>query len=77
MATDDDLNIHRSEAPRDEDEWRRIHRAAWRADQTWPISKPIVAVFSNWRAICVVVVAIAWLNKPEIVAALTTLAGVK
>lgn len=77
MAADDDLNIHKGEAPKDEDEWRRIHRAAWRADQTWPISKPVVAVFSNWKAIIFVMVAIAWLNKPEIVAALTVLTGVK
>lgn len=75
--SDDDLKIHKSEPPKNEQEWQRFHRAAWRADRAWPIIKPIDAVVSNWKAIVAVVILIAWINSPEIMAAIQTLAGVK
>ena len=72
---DDDLDIHRREPPETETEWQRLHRAAYRADQTWLISRPIVAVVTNWRALAIIAAVLVWVNKPEIVGAIQVLLG--
>ena len=72
---DDDLGIHHKEPPDTPESWQRLHRAAWRADQTWLISRPIVAVVSNWKALAAIVVILAWINRPEIIAAIKTIVG--
>lgn len=43
----------------------------------WPIVRPIHAVVTNWKALALVVGIVAYLNRPEIIAALRVLAGVE
>ena len=76
MAADEDLKIHRNEPPHEGEDWQRLHRAAWRADQTWLISRPIVAIASNWKALVGLGILIAWANRPDIMAAFQVLMGV-
>ena len=76
MMAQDDLDIHRNDPFDDEAERQSLRRAAYRADQTWLISRPIVAIVSNWKALVIALVVIAWLNRPEIMEALQVIAGV-
>jgi len=75
MAKDDELEKYRTGPPADETAWQKMHRAADRADQTWLVSKPIVAVVGNWRALAVIMAIVLYLNNPKIIAALRVLAG--
>lgn len=41
----------RGTPPRDEDDYQAIWQTVERMDQSWPFLKVIVAVFGNWKAI--------------------------
>jgi len=59
----------------EKDEWQKIWSAIEKAEKSWLITGPIYAIVSNWKALAVVVAAAAWINKPEILQAITVLFG--
>ena len=69
-----DLRGGRREPP-DENEWPGVWAALEKAEKGWLITGPIHAVVSNWKALLAVVVIIAWISRPEIIAAVQTIAG--
>ncbi len=74
MARDDDSL--RDEPFDDARERQGMRAARIKSDKMWIIVGPIYAVFENWKALGIVGVIIIWINRPEILAALKTLAGV-
>lgn len=72
MDEDDLINSHPFDDPQ---ERQRIRVSADKADKTWTVIGPIHAVVSNWKALAVILAILTWVNKPEIIAALTALAG--
>lgn len=73
MTKEEDDAIRRDEP--EGDEWSYLWQGAQRGHQSWKVVGPIHAVVTNWKAIAAVVAFVAWLNKPEIVAALDVLLG--
>lgn len=71
---DDDKRYGRKEPP-EEHEWQYIWRSLEKSDKGWIITGPIYAVVSNWKALAVIVVIIAWLNQPKIIALISEIAG--
>lgn len=75
MATDkDDRDLGRYPKDPPED-WRSVHRAIDRMDQSWPIIKPIVAWIANWKALMACTVFYVILRSEELLAAVTILIG--
>ena len=74
----DDLETGRTTPPTD-DEWPHIWKKLERADslssKAWVIVGPVYAVVTNWKAIAIIVAGVAWLNRPEILAAIAVLVG--
>ena len=64
----------RTRAPH-EKEWPSVWEALERANKTWVITAPIVAIVSNWRAIAVVAAITLALNGQQILAILEAYLG--
>ncbi len=74
----DDLETGRTTPPKDEEWasiWKKLDRADSLSSKAWVIVGPIYAVVTNWKALGLIIAGVAWLNRPEIIAALTTIAG--
>lgn len=52
--------------PPEHDEWIDIWHSLEKADRGWIITGPIYAIVSNWKALVVIFLFIAWLNSPDI-----------
>ena len=73
---DDDVTARRT-PPENADEWAYLWRGAHRANVSWPIVGPIYAFAVNWKAWAIGLAFLLWINRPEVLAALTALMGVK
>lgn len=73
---DDDVTARKT-PPVDEKEWAYLWRGAHRANISWPIVGPIYAFVVNWKAWAIGLAFLLWINRPEVLAALTTLMGGK
>lgn len=62
--------------PPEDDEWPSIWATLDSSRKSWVIVKPIYEVVTNWKAIALVFAGIAWINRPEIAAAIKVLVGV-
>ncbi len=76
MGDEDEIG-ERSTAPKGPDEWKIVWRGVTRANRAWIIIGPIYAVMSNLKAIAFVLLLILYINRPEILAAIEALFGVK
>lgn len=67
----------RKTPPENENDWGYIWGGAHGGHDVKksPIFKLIIALEKNWKAAAFVVVFVAWVNRPEIVAAIQVLAG--
>ena len=68
--------LKRKEPPQTEDEWAYLIDGIEKAHLGWIVTGPIVAVVKNWKALLAIVVVIAWINTPEIIAAFKAIAGI-
>jgi hypothetical protein len=57
------------------EELQRVRLATERTEESWPIIGPMVAALRNWKAWLFAAIFVAWINRPEIVAAITALIG--
>jgi len=73
MSKDDDDAIRR-DAP-EGDEWQYLWLGAQRGHKAWMIVGPVHAVVTNWKLILGALAFVAWINRPEILAALDVLTG--
>lgn len=71
---DDDLAL-RSTPPKTAEEHQYLWSAAHKAHRSWVIIGPLHAVVTNWKALAVVGLLVVWLNRPEIVVAITSVLG--
>ena len=65
----------RKTPPEAEEEWAFLWRNAYRANEGWVIIGPLVAVVRNWKAWAVALAFFIWINRPDILMALQTIAG--
>lgn len=72
---DDDLRHFPKTAPESEEDWQRLHRAAYRSDRTWIVTAPMVAFVTNWKAWVFALSLIALLRRSEFAAILDMLSG--
>lgn len=63
------------QTPPDDDEWPGVWDALDKARKSWVIVGPVHAFISNWKAVVVAFVVIAWISRPEIIGALQVLGG--
>lgn len=61
--------------PPKEDEWHHIWQAIDKAHKGWVVTGPIYAAVTNWKAWLAITAFIVWMNRPEIIAALSVLIG--
>jgi hypothetical protein len=61
---DKDLDLYKEGPP---DTWQRVHRAVDRSERSWPVTGPVVAVVSNWRAWGVMLAIFTFIRGPEII----------
>lgn len=71
---DDDLSGYES-GPIEADERRRMRRDFKRVDALWSTFGPITGVARNWKFWLGMAGILAWLNRPEIMAALQVILG--
>jgi hypothetical protein len=74
--TDDDPT-GRKTPPDLPSEWAYLWKGAQLAHAAWPIVRPIHAFVTNWKAVAAGVIFLVWVNRPEIIAALSVLVGGK
>jgi hypothetical protein len=67
----------RKTPPESSDEWAFLWRGAERANEAWIVTGPVVAVIRNWKAWAIGLAFFLWINRPDILAALTTIMGGK
>lgn len=72
---DDEEKYGRKEPP-ERDEWPHIFDGIHKSHKMWIIVGPVFAVVSNWKALVVITLVVAWLNHPKIAAILATLTEV-
>jgi len=77
VGRDEDNIAANDEAPRNAEEWRVIRAGVDKAHKSWVVVGPIHAVVTNWRALIVILVGAAWLNRPGIQEALQALVGMR
>ena len=77
MGQDEDNIAANHAAPKTPDEWRAIRAGVDKAHKAWVIVGPVHAVVVNWKALMIVLALVIYINRPEIIAALRALAGVK
>ena len=65
----------RKTPPENDDDWRFLWRSAARANDGWIVVGPIVAAVKNWKAWLLIGGGFVWLNKPEIMQALSVFFG--
>jgi hypothetical protein len=76
MGKDDDEKEKGYDRPAETpDDWKAIWRSVERSSNMWWLVGPVHAVASNWKAIALVVAAVAWLSRDDIRAAIAVLAG--
>lgn len=74
-ALDDDDKITRRDPPETPEDWGFLWHGANNGHKAWKTVEPVAMLAKNWKFIVGCVVVAAWLNKPEIIAAIQTLAG--
>lgn len=72
---DDDWKHFPKGAPESEEEWQKLHRAVYRADRTWIVTGPQVALVTNWRAWVFAISLFALLRRSEVIALLDMISG--
>ena len=72
---DEDNIAANHEPPTTPSEWRVIRDGVDKAHKSWVITGPIHAVVTNWKALALVMAVVVYLNRPDIIAALSVLAG--
>ena len=72
MSDDDKFN--RTTPPEDH-EWPIVYSAIEKANKAWIVVGPIHAIVTNWKFLLGAIAAAAWINRPEIVSALSVLIG--
>jgi hypothetical protein len=75
VGKDEDEIAAKDAAPETPDEWRTIRSGVDKSHKAWVIVGPIHAVVMNWKALAIVVAVVLYLNRPDIIASLRTLAG--
>lgn len=76
MGHDEDAIASNHEPATTPAEWKAIRDGVDKAHKMWIFGGPIHAVISNWKAILFVGAVVVWINKPGIVEAFKTIAGV-
>lgn len=71
----DDEIVTRTKPPETADEWAYLWRGAHRANVSWPIVGPVHAFVTNWKAWMIGVLFLLWINRPEVLAAITLILG--
>ena len=71
---DDDVTARKT-PPESAEEWAYLWRGAHRANVSWPIVGPIYAFGANWKAWAIGIVFLLWINRPEVLAALSLMVG--
>lgn len=74
MADKNDERYIRKEPPA-ESEWPHIFDGIEKSHKMWLIVGPIHAVASNWKALAVIFLVVAWMNSPEIISFLEQVRG--
>lgn len=59
------------------EELQKVRLTVERVDDADPIIRPVVAVVKNWKAWLVGLAFFVWINRPEIISALSVLLGGK
>lgn len=77
MGENEDHIAANHSAPKTPEEWRTIRQGVDKAHKAWVVVGPFHAVVSNWKALAIAVAFVVWVSRPEIIAALRALAGVK
>ena len=72
--SDEDDKYGRKEPP-EPHEWHDIWKSLEKSDKGWIITGPIYAVVSNWKALVVIALLLAWINSPEILNIFSRLRG--
>lgn len=65
----------KTDPPETDAEWEYIWDAVAKARASWIIVGPVHAIVTNWKALLIAAAVVVWINKPEIIQALTVLAG--
>lgn len=72
---EDDLRHFPKGPPETDEEWQRLHRAAYRSDRSWIVTGPQVAFVTNWKAWIFAISMLLLLRRSEVLAVLDMLAG--
>jgi hypothetical protein len=59
------------------EERQQVRLTIERMDRAWRVLAPVDAALSSWKAWLAAVAFVVWLNRPDIVSALSTLIGGK
>jgi len=65
----------RRSPPENPEDWEYIWKAARYSHEARPFLGPFIAIAKNWKGGAAVIVFVVWINSPDIVNALRTLAG--
>ena len=65
----------RKTPPESPEEWAYIWRGAQRGNLSWVIAKPVYAFVTNWKAMAAGLLFLIWINRPEVIAALSMMMG--
>ena len=67
----------RQTPPETPEEWAYIWKASERAHMAWVVVGPVYAFVTNWKFLVAGILFLLWINRPEVLAALSVLMGVK
>ncbi len=73
--SDDDLRHFPKTPPESDEEWQRLHRAGYRSDQSWTVTRPVVALVKNWKAWTILVAVMAALKAGDTQALIEAISG--
>jgi hypothetical protein len=65
----------RKTPPETPEEWAYVWRGVQRGHSSWVIAKPVYAFVTNWKALAAGLIFLVWINRPEVIAALSMLIG--
>jgi len=74
--SEDDIT-GRSTPPKTPEEWAYIWRGARWGHASWVIVGPLHAFITNWKAWVAGILFLLWINRPEVLAALSVVLGVE
>jgi len=74
-VTDEKNRATRDTPPEGPEDHSYIWDTLKKAERSWRVTGPIVAIAENWKALAGVAVVVAWFNRPEILAAFQVILG--